>query len=592
MMVAASFSIIIDYCEHNAESLNASLMKTVKKYDSCLNPSYKGNDTIISLAPEMGSVLKKLNSQNDFREFVLHYDTLLAEALASKEAILYFIDNLDRIFSLFYTPSDEDLILLKLNAQATGRGKFQVGDFEFLLQCGDHGAIREVGYFHELSKSQPIRAIFYLISLSDLYQHLAEHVGDRNCLEMFCLDVNSQFLELSEIPIFLMFTKNDVFDSIFQPSKLRYAEFRGNTANEARDFFKQMCFKGLYKAHHQVSVHFLSSLDAESCKKFLLQVYEWIGNPKPRDAASFSSLGYWLKRQKRYEESLKAFDKSIDLDKDNSFAHTGKGKVLMELGKLKEASQEFSNSAAIDSNYADTYNFQAKILNELGRHNEAVLAFEMGQKIDPRYPLDFSIQARCLNQVGRFDDAISSSKDAMLNNPWDFDASVQLLEALISLFKFQEVLDICKNMTSSDSENAASYYYKGKVLRLLGKPSEALEAYRTAASLDHRIFNTQEMLWVNHQRALELYRNSVFHECLQVSRLNLELYPNHIFSLELMVKCAIELDDFSLLWKFGALLKAHFYSGTWSGEIAATDKPMIEKTLTRYSKLYKMKFAS
>jgi tetratricopeptide (TPR) repeat protein len=597
IMVAACFPIASEYCKKNAEYLNPGILKTMGKYDNCLMLSRRGGDTIVSLTPEMGSALKKLNSEKEFREYVLNYQfsTVRIESLANKDAILYFLDNLDRIFSVFYTPSDEDLRMLCLEAKSKTKGTFQIERFEFLLESHKYDTIQQIGNESiELSKQKQIRAVFCLMSLSDLYQNLVVDTGGatQNSLEFFHSIVNTHFVELSEIPVFLIFTKDDVFETIFDSTKLAstFPEFHGSTANEGRDFFKHMCWKGLYRAHHQVFVHFLNASDQESCKNFFLQVYERIGNPKPKEATSFSSLGYWLKRLRKYEQSLKAFEKSLQLEKNNSFAHAGKAKVLMELGKSKEAFQEFQKSTAIDPHHADTYSYQGIILNLLGRHDEAVLSFEMSLSIEPRYPLNFSLEAQSFNQIGRFVDAISSAKKALALNPGNFDASVQMLEALISLKKFDKVLEVCEKIILSDKRNAFNYYYKGTALRLLQRTSEAMEAYRMAQRLDPRILNGESMLWFNYQRALDFHRNCAFQECLQVLRLNLRLYPNHILSLELKVRCALQLDEFGSLWKCGALLKAHFFSRTQTDDITPTEKQMIEKTLKRYGQLHKMKF--
>jgi tetratricopeptide (TPR) repeat protein len=233
---------------------------------------------------------------------------------------------------------------------------------------------------------------------------------------------------------------------------------------------------------------------------------------------------------------------------------------------------------------------KGRVLNELGRHREAVISFEICLRIEPNYPLFFSVYSLSLNFVGRFEDAISSSKKALALNRWDLVAPIQILEALMSLQKYDQVLEICKSITSSNKRDAASYYYMGSALRFLGSSLEAMQSYQVALRYDAKILNKDAKLWFNYQRASNLYHDGAFQECLQVLQLNFRLSPNHILSLDLKVKCMLQLNDFESLWKYGAQLKAHFDCSTQTDEFADSERKMIAKTLTRYSKLHKMRF--
>ncbi len=46
-------------------------------------------------------------------------------------------------------------------------------------------------------------------------------------------------------------------------------------------------------------------------------------------------MGDVLYEQKRYEEALAAYEKALQLDKNDADAYIGKGNVLKHLGRLK-----------------------------------------------------------------------------------------------------------------------------------------------------------------------------------------------------------------------------------------------------------------
>jgi len=167
--------------------------------------------------------------------------------------------------------------------------------------------------------------------------------------------------------------------------------------------------------------------------------------------------------RERYEEAIKACDRVIELDPDftGQEARLLKAGILSELGRHNESLMAYDE--AISSVPADlvllTATFMAdksSVLIKMGEYEEALTTINAALKIDPTNPIAWKNKGEALNYTGRYEEAVSA-----------YDKAVELSPEL-GLLK------------------ASSWQGKGDALKASGRQVEAAAAFARAKELGYK----------------------------------------------------------------------------------------------------------
>ena len=96
--------------------------------------------------------------------------------------------------------------------------------------------------------------------------------------------------------------------------------------------------------------------------------------------------------QKRYDQALQAFNRSLEIDPEYGWALTSKGSVLMQAGRPEEAIKDFDAALNISPDDPGARLMKAQALAMLGQQNES------GQTYGPKG----SAEGRRRNRARRF----------------------------------------------------------------------------------------------------------------------------------------------------------------------------------------------
>ncbi|NEO87927.1 MAG: tetratricopeptide repeat protein [Spirulina sp. SIO3F2] len=80
---------------------------------------------------------------------------------------------------------------------------------------------------------------------------------------------------------------------------------------------------------------------------------------------AWSNRGVSLRRLKKYEEAIAAYDKAIEIELNSSFAWNNRGGVLMELERYQDALESVEKAIQIDPNNANAQRRYQTILEKL-----------------------------------------------------------------------------------------------------------------------------------------------------------------------------------------------------------------------------------
>ena len=96
---------------------------------------------------------------------------------------------------------------------------------------------------------------------------------------------------------------------------------------------------------------------------------------------------YTLSQSSNSDESIKAFDKAIELNPRDSLAWDAKGLALYKLNKYDEAITAYNKAIKINPQYSYAWDDKGEALVKLGKSDKAITAYDKALEINPQDPL-------------------------------------------------------------------------------------------------------------------------------------------------------------------------------------------------------------
>lgn len=170
----------------------------------------------------------------------------------------------------------------------------------------------------------------------------------------------------------------------------------------------------------------------------------------PDNPLAHAFLALCLAARDKNDEALREADEAVRLDPDQGFNRYVRGRVLCDLGRLKDAEAEIREAIRLDPSEAGYLGLLATVEYNRRRWPEALEAAERGLALDPEDAGCVNLRAMALVQLGRKDEAARALGSALADDP----------------------------------ENALTHANQGWALLHRGDHARALEHFREALRLD------------------------------------------------------------------------------------------------------------
>ncbi len=200
-----------------------------------------------------------------------------------------------------------------------------------------------------------------------------------------------------------------------------------------------------------------------------------------------------LNKMDRNSEELEIWEKILKLKPDWKYAQMNKASSLMNIGENDQAISSYVKIAADDPKspyYAHSVMNQAIAYHNLERYELAAEACELVEKLrkfdnDPQFWQTWAdslipIVEDETNYL-KLEDII---QEGLRNCPEDLRLTKSLCLALNWQKKFRESLTLCDKVLDKDPSDVATWLYKAYNLAELGDADKAYEAFFVAISID------------------------------------------------------------------------------------------------------------
>jgi tetratricopeptide (TPR) repeat protein len=137
----------------------------------------------------------------------------------------------------------------------------------------------------------------------------------------------------------------------------------------------------------------------------------------PENTIAHSNIGAALQSTGQLEEAARSYQKAIDSNPDYAEAHNNIGTVLQEQSKLDSAVASYKKAIDIKPDYVEVYSNLGNALKEQGKLCEAVTYYQKAISIKPNYAEAYYNLGNTQQEQGKPDTAVTSYQKAINIKP-------------------------------------------------------------------------------------------------------------------------------------------------------------------------------
>jgi tetratricopeptide (TPR) repeat protein len=198
----------------------------------------------------------------------------------------------------------------------------------------------------------------------------------------------------------------------------------------------------------------------------------------------YFTSGMNLYYQKKYELSLEAFNKSLELEPDQLLALYNKGILLLKLNRHEEALSFVEQTLGKYPNDLNIFCIKGEILRVLERYEEALNAVERVLKQNAKNINALIIKSQVLNKLGKNQEALKTIDEVLDVEPNNFNALNTKGVILVSLARFDEALNYYDRALPIEEKKGQIYFNKACCYAVKKDKIRALEFLRLAIMED------------------------------------------------------------------------------------------------------------
>ncbi|MBD2503231.1 tetratricopeptide repeat protein [Anabaena azotica] len=240
----------------------------------------------------------------------------------------------------------------------------------------------------------------------------------------------------------------------------------------------------------------------------------------PNDAWAWAIRGNVLDNLNRYEEALASCDKAIELDPNDTWAWAIRGNVLDNLNRYEEALASCDKAIELDPSDAWAWARRGNALGNLKLYEEALASCNKAIELNPNYAWAWVNRAWLLDNLKRHEEALASCNKAIELHPNYAWAWTRRGNALGNLKRYEEALASCDKAIELHPNYAWAWVNRAWVMENLNRYQEAL------ASCDQAIKLNPHHAWAWARRGNVLGNLKRYEEALASCDKAIELDPN------------------------------------------------------------------
>ena len=196
----------------------------------------------------------------------------------------------------------------------------------------------------------------------------------------------------------------------------------------------------------------------------------------------WAALGDSLLDEEKYEDAIKAYEKSVETNPDDYQSWYNKGDAHLSLDQNDEAIKANQKVIELVPDFIDGWNNLSVAYRNLGKYKEAIVFCEKTLELNPNYETGWYNKGRLLQITGNNESALKSLDHALKINPENTDALLRKSEIFLNSEHYTESIGCLNKILDLDKDNPEVWYYLGYAFEKTGKIQDAIAACRKVLS--------------------------------------------------------------------------------------------------------------
>ena len=248
-----------------------------------------------------------------------------------------------------------------------------------------------------------------------------------------------------------------------------------------------------------------------------IRCYEKALEISPDISAAYSNFGVAFSDLKRYAEAEEAYRKAIKLNPEYAKAYSNLGSLLKATERYEEAEEAYRKAIELNPEYAKAYSNLGLLLHEkLNRREEAEEAYRKAIKLNPEEATAYSDLGILLKATERYEEAEEAYQKSIELNP-EYAKAYSNLGLLLheKLNRREEAEKNYRKAIEINPEYAIAHHNLGNLLRDLNRREEAEKGYRKAIEINPRLAKPYNNLGIllkateRYEEAEEAYQKAI-----------------------------------------------------------------------------------
>lgn len=274
-----------------------------------------------------------------------------------------------------------------------------------------------------------------------------------------------------------------------------------------------------------------------------VKLYEQIVNEYPENEEYLYGLAQLYQRNGESQKALDAYDKLEKRIGLNEIIILEKEKILLNIGKNKTALEELNKLIDKYPEEARYYGFVADYYLYLGQNEDARLYYNKVLEKDPQNVMAFFSLGNLAIQAKDTANFVNNYKKGLGIKTTPFELKFQrILPFLVDNANIQKnvsfLSDFFDVLVEAHPYEAMVYVYKGNYYRTINNNDNALEAYKTALTIEQ----SNELIWQDY--LLLMIDNPDYSKIYGNAKLALTHFPDNAFFYLLAGSSAGQLKDY------------------------------------------------
>ena len=231
------------------------------------------------------------------------------------------------------------------------------------------------------------------------------------------------------------------------------------------------------------------------------RIYEYLLTLSKDDSSYHNDIGLTHYREQSHSVAIEWFDKALELNSENLFAHHNKALANHAIKNYPEAEKGYHRAISCSPAYTWSFTNLARLLEDTSRYEESEQYHRLSTILDNQTPLFQENHANFLHRRSRYQEAIVHYDRSIELGATKHAINFEKGHCNIGIGNYREAISLWQQCTEDEPTNSQYHFNLGWIYQRTKSYEKALACYKKGRTAHLLHFQLNQSTVVN--RVLE-----------------------------------------------------------------------------------------